>query len=356
MKKNLLIYLVLFSFIIISSKSEALSQETFICPGSANHTELLKYATIAERVYGDSTVSSTNWRAICRDDIAPDVNNFRIENLPDEYFDRAKQNLIHLEPDIEMMTNLRTGLKYFSCDTNQNLVNRFLIAFRYILNNEELSLIVKILLVISNTIPNIEELEVLTLHSQSGDTILGVQGTDITRIPQINTSIQQLINQDGSCLFNFATEVAGEFFDICDEESPLPCYIRERAIKYAIVGHSLGGAVTQHVSGQRNFEGIVRECNNNAEFRAYAFNSIGVTEQSTNRQFHETVTSVRFSGEILEYLQNDFQTTQIGDKYIYGISNNISLSGFERHKIVELKKEIGACRCENGRAYTFERY
>ena len=335
------------------------------CPANAggySHTELLEYATLAERAYDipipegvDAAESALNWRKHCENDDPPKVEDWHVHNLPEDYIHRAAKTLDLRPTDYDVYTVKRTGEQVIVCN-EPNPMASLAGTIRYAWRNDKLRLLTKIILVATEAFTEVEEIEVMELRSDdpSKPPLLGMQGTDIVRlwnlqtdIPrarQVNTTVRQL--RGDSCPFNLMPEVAVEFFKdtSCAWKS---LKIDSRPNDLAIVGHSLGGAVAQHVANEKDIVDFVPECSGEADtFRAFSFNSICLKDATPNQR-QENVVSVRVAGELLEEKATEFNMKQIGHLYRYGLPLPDELNGLriKRHRITEVQRQIRLCRC-----------
>ena len=352
-------------------------QSDILCPdntGGYSHTKLLEYAALAERAYEiptgrDATEAPSGWTMYCDNDAPPQAENVHVYNLPRDYIDRAARTINLEQTNFDVYTVAWTGETVIVCNDESDPLLSLAGTVRYAWENDKLSLLTKIILVSTERFTELEEIEVVELRPEDSQkpSLFGIQGTDIIRLwglealeipnpQQMNTSVRQLMG--GSCIFNLMPEVAVQFFHdtSCDWrwrkrlgllrsgmlDSPV-----SRPKDHAIVGHSLGGAVAQHVANQKDLAGVVRECTRLGTFRAYSFNSIGLTDATPNYR-QENIVSVRIAGEVLEQKAEEFDTSQIGHIYRYGLPLPDQLDDLrmERHGIAEVQEQIRLCRCE----------
>lgn len=311
------------------------------------HLTLLRYAALAEIAYKAPKKHCFDLLKNCPENIATLPNNSPTSvnvlnlNLSRNFINQSASEIC---PEsnrecIDIIKDKKTGEEFIVCEHDTSLPQRLLIAFKYTRQNDELSLLTKALIVASQAIVKNEELKVLEFQqNDSGDRIFGVQGTDKSRLDQLNTTIQKLMEK--SCIFDFAVKVAGQFFYSCNEERD--------ATLYTLIGHSLGGAVVQHVAEKLpNLLNAVTECNENknAKFKAYSFNSFGVSNSIEYARHHDNIYSVRIAGELLEHMEDEWERKQLGHIFRYGMqpSPNQSVSEkFRLHKISTVQEEI--CR------------
>ena len=229
--------------------------------------------------------------------------------------------------------------KFVTCTTDRSVTERLAVAFRYAFNNDRLSLLMKFVIVGVSALSPTEEIEIVKLRNSKNDKILGIQGTDVFRHGQWRTTINKLIEEPSSkvsCLFPLAVDIATEFFG--------GNFVKDKFSKthyYGIVGHSLGGAVAQHIAQELD----------DATFRVYSFNSIGVATKRGTITRQGAMNSVRVAGEILEQLQSKFKKRQIGHIVRYGTSSDGWQDGIRRHSIESVKKEICWCLADKERKF-----
>ena len=325
--KHLLAFiLLLLSATIARAAGPHPQMRQYSCPGPnvwRTHVGLLEHAILADFTYKkNSGMKKWNLHKICPAGInakAPD-SQVKVEPIPDWILDLAKDN-VQRENDnrtVDDHIGESTGDKFVTCTTNRTLKERLAVAFRYVRRNENLSLFAKVAIVGISGLETTEEIKVVTLQDDSDGASFGIKGTDMSRIKEWNTSIQNLIMN--SCIFDFAVEVSTIFF-----ESGISGEIPEfRARNYGLVGHSLGGAVAQHVAQEMDLMTVIQKHQENAVFRAHSFNSIGVDvggpESAERVERRKFVTSVRVAGDFLEELQQQVGRVQIGHLYRYGSS------------------------------------
>ena len=78
-------------------------------------------------------------------------------------------------------------------------------------------------------------------------------------------TLQELLNN--SCIFELAVHVAKAFFKFCDTDMP-------PMTNFAMVGHSLGGAVVQHVVSSLDFRPTIEACNGGTRVQLARIRSI----------------------------------------------------------------------------------
>ena len=350
-----------FSFVIValifqigfSNMVYAQISENRRCPDSVDHATSLKYAAFAEMAYELPGNHDIDLRRYCPNSNMPNIESpiqIEMQNISRENLDIIELNE-EICPEssegcIKTLKDSITNEEIFTCETQRDLTERIAISFSYVRNNERLSLLTKIIIVGVTSLTGNEEVRIMRLQpvgSPIDEYIIGVQGTDASRIiPMLNSSVMELI--ENSCTFELSVEVAKQFLNPCDNDN-------NNVNDYTILGHSLGGAVAQYVKGQPDLESIVRECSNDAQFRAYSFNSIGVDRAERSQNGHANTYSVRVAGEFLEQLETEFNREQIGHIFRYGDRSQSELElslgeRLRRHKISTVRREI--CRCYGG--------
>ena len=317
--------------------TSAMTQESPVeCPGTSMHVhlELLEHAALADLAYGKIGPHRFNPFGHC-------LNDARTQS-PITLTVQSLKPLLSFLPDrqdypAKILVDGSTGEEWITCNRKEPIRERLAIAFRFVLNNRKVSLLAKAAIVGGAVQPR-EEIRVVRLRPEdSNDMIYGVQGTDILRLlPQLSSSIWQLIKE--SCGFSLAIEVAERFFGMH----------KAREFRHVIVGHSLGGAVAQHVAMSPKF--APRHGGERLD-AAYSFNSIG-SAASTEILHPERIFSVRLAGELLEDDEANLGRLQIGQVYRYAVPPP-HMSGIthriQRHKIWKVQEEICSCLYGTGR-------
>ena len=211
-------------------------------------------------------------------------------------------------------------------------------------------------------IPQGEELGVVRLSrnppatKSQPDELVGFQGTDIARFPQLVSSLNDLMSN--SCVFEMAAIVSSVVSgEMCEGQ-------------YSVVGHSLGGAAVQHVV--RDFDtnpdrdpsrsSTELETCNNVKFVGYAFNSIGLDDDSAVNIRNGEMYSYSIDGEIISWLGRKWNRKQIGATLKYTPTSSWPQIGvFEfgkkvltgdqpetlrRHRLPAVQQAL--CECVNG--------
>lgn len=360
--KSLLTTIAALISLSVVGTAKAQSLETRYCPGPVGdpgermlHETILENAILAELAYGEEDKASLNLQQECPNGAsssAEDGISIKIAPLHDFIFDQAKKGFGNGR-DIEIS---KTKDGHIRC-SGQDREDRIAAAYEFTEINGRLSLLIKIAIVGVTGVLETEELAVLRLTDEGGKEILGIRGTESWRPGQWNASVSGLIGS--SCIFPFSVEVAKSFFNY-DFLSELNLTNFRR---FAVVGHSLGGAVVQHLMVQEDFNGALTTLEkalgqDGFEFRAYSFNSIGVSGEVASGSLMPNLTSVRVAGEILEQIEADLEEgksrRQIGQIFRYSTDSDrwFSMDPIEFHKIDSVQKAI--CECLDGSSPTFQ--
>ena len=175
-----------------------------------------------------------------------------------------------------------------------------------------------------------EEMGVVTLH-RNGMKIKAFRGTDFTRMASVNTSLMDMIGK--SCAFSIASLLIQA--DISRNDNP---------VSVSVVGHSLGGSISQHVAGDL---GCSREY---SDFSAYSFNGIGLDQtEGSNSGGLPCLHSFFIDGEFLAELGRSGGRKQAGvvTRYVPDPGTHWDRKGkFSRHKLDNVKN--GLCECMQG--------
>lgn len=313
------------------------------------HETLLRYAGLAGIAYGDpgeiyclDPKNDNSETPPKPNDCPSEIEKVTVNTLPiSKYIDRSRDN--EGSKGIEILKDNSTGEEFITCSSGEGLLERIAIAINFVSRNDEISILPKIAIVVSQIPTKYEELKVVTLQQEGSEgSVFGIQGTNFWRFKQIRTSIQKLIGN--SCAFDVVVDVARNFFSDCRNKSIT------KMDTYSIVGHSLGGAVAQYVAHKfGDSTGFMTECNNDVNFQAYSFNSIGMRNRAVRDSGNENINSVRIAGEILERLGTKLNRRQIGKKIRYGGQlNQPSWNELKLHEISTVKKVINHCLSGKG--------
>ncbi len=338
------------------------------CPGPggspeerAEHETILQQAILAELTYGGTANANRDTGDVCPGgqlSWSPPRDQWSIRPVP--------ENVIQ---DAVTAARERFGGEfsisedgYVSCQNDVTETDRIVGAYDFAVANGWLSLVVTIGVILVDGTVETEGLEVLRLINDEGDRILGVQGTDPWRFEQWVASYNDLIGR--GCMFPFSVELAGAFFTPENVESMFVELDMEDSGRFGTVGHSLGGAVVQHLMVQREFgdalEHLRRYRGDEFEFRAYAFNSFGVTGDIPPESPTGWLTSVRVAGEVVErteqdierYLPEEHWRRQVGNIYRYGSNGGSLIDQFRLHRVAAVKRAV--CGCLDGTSPEFE--
>ena len=363
-QKHLLAFALFCASLTIAAPAHPQTLMSYSCPGinadakeRRRHVDLLEYAALAEAAYKDLGETTVSLQSICPMGISEQVQDtlIHIHRIPENILNKVAGEFRENNSNWKLDDySDDTGEKFFTCTSTKTTAERLYVAFRYVLNNEGLSFFIKAAIVGIAGLTAKQEIGVVRLKNSKGETTIGVQGTDISSIDQWNTSVQNLIESrdaERSCLFPFVEDVVTHFFgkEFAGE------YLEFRGkSKYSIVGHSLGGAVVQHVAKGNDLEGVVRGHHKDATFKAYSYNSIGVASGAELTGYQHNIVSVRVAGEILEQLERNVGRSQIGHIVRYGIplGRTTEESGIRLHKIKSVKEKI--CNCLTHDRHMFE--
>ena len=285
--------------------------------GSKLQATLLEYAALAEAAYKPPGL--TKLFSGCPIDKLPEGNmlgrEVQIKPIPTDLIRKAANRF---EKKPQYFVDTETNEELISCTHDRGLPERILLSIRFVVDGRELSLLARVVVGAVATVTSREELRVVELSpdgkgiSKNGNgQILGVKGTD--RLEEINTSVQQLLAN--SCAFELAADISAHWIKEFDREHN------------AIVGHSLGGAVSQYAAQKVN------------SLHAYSFNSIGEDSAGQYKPSYSRIYSVTIEGEVL---QRRFGMKQVGNVFVYKPKSN-SLGELGRHRISSVQDAI--CRC-----------
>lgn len=365
MQRHLLpvfILVVLFLTSSVISGTETAYPQTmrvYNCPGSnalptqrSMHVEFFEQAVLAALAYEPLGKMKYNLRKSCPMGIPKQVTDTEVEMGPvpnNVLMDAISRNRDSNRSWIVDLFTSDSEEKFVTCTTDRSVTERLAVAFRYAFNNDRLSLLMKFaILGVSALSPN-EEIGIVELKNAKDDKILGIQGTDMFKHKQWRTTINKLLDEPSnkvSCLFPFAVDITTAFFG--------NSFVRDKFSKaryYGIVGHSLGGAVAQHVAQDSDLATVIHKLRSDATFRVYSFNSIGVEVKQGSVTRQGTINSVRVAGEILEQLRSQFKRRQIGHIIRYGTFSDGLREGIRRHSIESVKEEICWCLTDKKRKF-----
>ena len=158
------------------------------------------------------------------------------------------------------------GPAHFVCDRDPEDVFALVTLARYQVpvddDGDLLQLIIRPILWLVETATIEEAVETVTLqktNSLSADrypeTVTAIRGTRPDRLTNWRSTINRLL-RGKSCVFDLMVKLSGHFMGVGRSS-------------YAVTGHSLGGAVAQHVAQHYDRERTSRR------FRAFAFNALG---------------------------------------------------------------------------------
>ena len=191
------------------------------------------------------------------------------------------------------------------------------------------------------------ELSRLDGDGQEQEQMVAFRGTSLARfLPELNASLGDLGDLgdllDGSCTFELATRIVAE--------------LSHRGFLLSVIGHSLGGAATQHVA----LDQAENEIMYSREFNAYSFNSVGLDVPDSDLLSLPRLYSYSIDGEIVSVLGNELGRNQAGHAIRYippqgtesesvtGVTESI-----RRHQIAAVQD--GLCNCLQGEGAIEER-
>ena len=338
--------------------------------GRQVHEEILEHAILAGLAYGTEAETNRNLDGICSDggvSWGTPPEEWRTGKVPSNIISDAIKEFGGENINYDKESS------WITCQRNDTETRgeRLAVAYDFATVNDRLELWIRSAIVVGALANDTEEISVVELKDKDGNPYLGISGTDWMKLDQWNTSLQNIIGD--SCLFEFSVEVAKAFFEEYIKELP-------DITRFGMVGHSLGGAVVQHIMIDPCFQKTIpklqkNRTDNEFRFQAYSFNSIGVKGNpippNSTTGF---LTSVRVKGEILEIieegLQGKYKRRQIGHIYRYTPQalkwNLLDILSVPRklkqaislHGIDAVKKTICECLSDkNGEfEYDFQRY
>ena len=230
------------------------------------------------------------------------------------------------------------GPAYIVCDSEERhaFVLVELAAFGLSIDDGELrQWIVRPMVWVVETTLIDEALETVTLQknielsdAEYPETVTAIRGTRLNRLSQWRATFNELRGR--SCVFDLMIEVAGEFMG-------------ERHSSYAVTGHSLGGAVAQHVA-----QHYYSRSGASSEFRAFAFNALGIDAQADA----ETLQSFFIEGDPVSAAGRCISQVQAGRSVRYTPPNTAYWTcvappyGGERHGLHSVQSAL--CDCMSG--------
>ena len=319
---------------------------------------ILRYSLLAEAAYKDARIWDAKLPGNCPYGMPSQMKSqIRIWPIWDWVLEDARDAMyykadVYRKP-ISAISFYTGGTgKYVSCTRReQNPLFRLAMNIRLLADNDTIAFAPKVILIVADQLlPDKEMLGIVELEQDDGEKVFGIQGTQVDEklrhiVSQLETSIEGLM--EDSCLFDFAYEVAERFFvrSIVGEYGKFDYF--------SVVGHSLGGAVAQHIGRHKDFQTTIRRTiNQNSVFGVYAFNSLGLSDVQYRYPYYRRIYSVQVSGELLDHWNEKYRVgmEQIGNVLVYGEDLPGSVSIGERrsrHGIARVQKEI--CRCLAGK-------
>ena len=337
------------------------------CPGKFghNHEAILEYAALAELAYEKpssqpTTINIFRHCAVSQKQLdSTGERSVMIRSLPDHVVNEAKKALLTTydkdNKDAAIYLYQTDNRVFYACDRDRTLGQRLAIAFSWIEVGRKVGLGYKFGLVsgvAGFALTGTEEIEAIELHQRNrngsavgNELILGIQGTDPTRLRQWVSSIQNMVGD--SCIFDFAVEVTRSFFRPGQDVN-----FRDGAV--ALVGHSLGGAVVQYSAEVTHSLNSLRRRKNLPELQAYSYNSFGMPQASLKGEPHHYVNSIVIAGEVLERIVTE--TRQVGHVYRYDTGGWRVIKWFQqldRHSIKTVQRKICECIDPTGLKYEY---
>lgn len=178
--------------------------------------------------------------------------------------------------------------------------------------------------------------------------VIAFRGTDLTELrggmKDLSASVGDLLYLDGSCAFELATQVVASVIGGSLAEN-----------HFSVIGHSLGGAATQHVALDQaeNKDKYSRSVHGEqrrelVEFKSYSFNSVGLDVPISHPTSLPRFYSYSIDEEFVSVLGNRLGRIQAGNaiRYIPPDTKEWSERGaIKRHRITTVQK--GLCDCLN---------
>ena len=233
------------------------------------------------------------------------------------------------------------GRAYISCTLEPDRAPRVFMTWTQVFLNELASLVFDLFISAVNPIRSQDERLGYTRllrfdPSGSPEEIYAFKGTDITEIPEIMVTVNDLLRR--SCAFDIAAIVVGHGFN-------------SRELPIAVVGHSLGGAAAQHVAKDQELR--AGRSLQSVDFSAYSFNSVGLDESEVGGLSLNRLSSYYVDGEVLSLYSDKWNRRQAGHVYRYvpldGFTSVLLPESIERHKIGTVM--LGLCQCINGNGF-----
>lgn len=175
----------------------------------------------------------------------------------------------------------------------------------------------------------------LSADGEFPETVTAIRGTDPSLLSQWSGSSRDLSPLTKSCVFDLMARVLGEVVAI-------------EAHKYAITGHSLGGAVAQYIAQYLSSGGVT------PEIRFFSFNAVGIDVEAAGSPSKKILHSFYIDGDPASAIGSLFGRSQGGRtiKYIPPESANDeefwnSAGPLDRHALTTVQHAI--CECMNRR-------
>ena len=330
------------------------------CPGNGivDHIQIQENAALAELAYeaaGPNTYP-INILSHCADSsLRHDSRGYRevkVRQIPDRQLREAEERLNQRFDDngpgsIEVRTIEHNGVNYHVCDRGMSPNVHLAVAFRWMLLGSKLELGYTVGFVAGGMLAGQEEIQALSLFD---DHVLGVPGTDMDRRRQWVTSLNDMVEH--SCIFDFSAEVTRSVLDCFAQTADCSIEGIHQADELILVGHSLGGAISQHAADTQHRANLLGPSGNQVRLRAYSFNSMGMNNPVTCQPHHHDINSITLAGELLEVVVPD--TTQIGKFIRYDTMNWVLPTEWvHRHKLATVQETICGCTIGNEEYFQF---
>ncbi len=239
---------------------------------------------------------------------------------------------------------------HYRCTERNTDSSNFTMTMQWIEAHDEVSLLVRMGIVLVSAIEYTEDLRLIRLNSGDwkDEEWIGIAGTNPFSSQSFLTSILAL--QDRSCLLDLAVEVAGSFFkEKCEN------YPQSANFQGSIVGHSLGGMASEYIAMNGGIAFAMEECeaSDNA-IRVLSYNTIGWDSGAGgySRAKYEWpgIYSIRVDGEVL-------QKTFPNRRYVGHLIEYKPPEGdcdlLCRHGINAVQRIIRMCQCCGGMEFSY---
>ena len=273
-------------------------------------------------------------RRITTSDIRNDDNQWR--NIVG-YFLRQGQHVRVYEPYVG-------GPAYFVCDDSISdvLIFIYLAELQAPVDDGDLRprIVRPLVWIVDNALID-EAVQTVTLQKNNDwsvdgeypETVTAIRGTDPSLLSQWSASSRDLSPFRKSCVFDLMTRVMGEV-------------VAKNAQKYAITGHSLGGAVAQHIAQS------LSKGDETPNARFFSFNAVGIDVDADGNPHPDILHSFYVDGDVVSVIGILFGRSQGGliVKYSPPESENEDEfwhreGPFDRHELRTVQHAL--CECMN---------